>query len=237
MTAAADTLARHFERFFEAERVRDAATRREVLRLRYAVYCEELRYEDAAAFPDGEETDAYDAHCDFVLVRHRASGRPAGCMRLVANVARLPFEPACAGRLHPDFAADLERTRAASCEVSRLAVHQDFRRRRGEAAPSGGSVEAAARSHDDRQYPLIAMGLFLSAAALFLDSAHERVWVMMEPRLARLLSGCGLRFTAAGEVVEHHGRRGPFRITRPEVLPNLRDDARELLDRLRAALK
>ena len=234
-------LAEHFCRYFEAVRARDDATRREVFRLRYAVYCEELGYEDRSAFADGEERDAYDPHARFVLIRHRDSGRAAGCMRMVCAPEhdadwRFPFERACSGHLASPFAGQLQQHRPMICEVSRLAVHQDFRRRRGESGTSGGDADGALRTLGDRHYPLIAMGLFLSASALFLDSPLEQVWVMMEPRLARMLGGCGLRFTQVGDVVDFHGKRGPFRITRPEVLPHLRPDARALLDVLRKTL-
>jgi N-acyl amino acid synthase of PEP-CTERM/exosortase system len=236
-------LSQHFHRYFESVLVKDDADRSEVFRLRYAVYCKELAYEDASAFPEGEERDEFDAHASFVLIRHRSDGRSAGCLRLVGprhGVAewRFPFEHACAGHLDRRFVPELERNRDGICEVSRLAVHSDFRRRKGElASASGGDAEGAARSTSDRQYPLIAMGLFLSASALFLNGRMQQVWVMMEPRLARLLSGCGLRFTQVGDVIDYHGRRGPFRISREEVLLNLRSEARELLEDLMRTLR
>lgn len=225
-----------FTLHFEAVPAHDAATQREVLRLRHAVYCEELRYEPP--HPDGLERDDCDAHSLFALVRHRASGRAAGCVRLIAHPQRpgwrFPFERACGTHLYPDC-LDLAR-REQAMEVSRLAVHQDFRRRRGEHdGPVGGSAQATDSA--DRHYPLIAMGLFLAASALLLLHGVEQTYVMMEPRLARLLHSCGLHFTRVGELVDYHGARAPYRILSPELRQDLRPDGRALQDFLLQTLR
>ena len=64
----------------------------------------------------------------------------------------------------------------------------------------------------------------------------ERVFVLMEPRLARLLTGCGLEFELVGALVEHHGRRGPFRIDRESLARGLSADAATFLASLRQRL-
>jgi N-acyl amino acid synthase of PEP-CTERM/exosortase system len=226
-----------FTQHFDAVPARDAVTQREVLQLRHAVYCEELRYE--APRPDGLERDDCDTHSLFALVRHRASGRPAGCVRLISHPRRppdwrFPFERACGAHLYPDC-LDLAR-REHAMEVSRLAVHQDFRRRRGEHdGPVGGGAQATDSA--DRHYPLIAMGLFLAASALLLLHGVEQTYVMMEPRLARLLHSCGLHFTRVGELVDYHGARAPYRILGPELHQDLRPDGRALQDLLLQTLR
>jgi len=234
------SLARHFDEYFEIAPVRDQASRDEVFRLRYAVYCQELAYEDPTAFPNGQERDPYDDDSEFALLRHRASGRAAGCVRLIVNSRRpdlrFPFEQVCSGTLHADK-LDLQRVdRNTMGEISRLAVHQDFRRRQGEAGSPEGITEPASHIGSDRRYPLVAMGLFLSASALALNRGLDQVVVMMEPRLARLLSGCGIAFTQVGDVIDYHGRRGPFRITRTELLANMQSESEQLLRLLIGAL-
>lgn len=230
------SLAQHFDEYFEVVPVHDDAGRREVFRLRYAVYCEELAYEDKHVFPDGEERDGLDDDSRFALLRHRATGRGVGCVRLIVNARtpelRFPFETVCADRLDSaliDLAA-LDRNRVG--EISRLAVHQDFRRRKGESETPEGATESDGNFGGNRRYPVIAMGLFLSATALAMNGGLDQVVVLMEPRLARLLGSCGIRFTQIGEVIDHHGRRGPFRITRRELLENLNPDSELLLRRL-----
>ena len=228
-------LAAHFERYFDVRRADDDASRREVFALRYAVYCEELGYEDPGAFPDGLERDAHDEHAVFALMRHLPTGRVAACVRLILARgrpgARFPFESVCAGRLDPTL-LDLERLdRARAGEISRLAVHHDFRRRGHESRLPEGAVLAGAR------YPLVAMGLFLTATALAIEEGLEQAFMMTEPRLARLLATCGIRFTQVGDVIDYHGQRGPFRITRDDLETHLGEEGREWLEHLRARLR
>ena len=233
-------LATHFDQFFEALPATDGATRREVFRLRFAVYCEEHGYEAPSAFPDGEEHDAYDNDSTFALIRHRASGRAAGCVRLITNERtadlRFPFEQLCSGQLDPQFFDLVHLARDRIGEISRLAVHQDFRRRRndaGDSPPAGADTLASEVYYDGaRRYPLVAMGLFLSASALALNAGLEQALVVMEPRLARLLGGAGIPFTQVGDVITYRGRRAPFRITRDELLSNLHPGCKRLLEQL-----
>lgn len=230
------TLSEHFNRYFMAEPVRDEAGKREVLQLRHAVYCEELGYEPVRE--DRQEQDAHDAHSIYALVRHRDSGRAAGCVRLILHPEdlqwRFPFEQVCGMALESGY---MPAQRLHATEVSRLAVHQDFRRRRGEHnAPEGGDSQGTASS-SDRQYPLIAMGLFLAATALAQVHELRPDFVMMEPRLARLLGSCGLKFSQIGPVLDYHGLRAPFRITYQEVLQTLRPEALVLLESLRQSLR
>ena len=227
------SMVEHFDAHFEVVPVRDAATRREVFRLRFSVYCEELAYEDVDAFPDGEEHDAFDEDSGFALLRHRATGRAAGCVRLIVTThnpeLHFPFEGVCAGRLDPEFNDPESFDRTQVGEISRLAIHQDFRRRKGESHTPEGASEPKSHVDGNRRYPLIAMGLFLSAAALAMNSGLEQVVVMMEPRLARLLAACGIRFTPVGEVIDHHGRRGPYQICPADLHQTLPPDSLELL--------
>lgn len=241
MSMTTTSLVQHFDHYFEVVPVQDAATRREVFRLRYSVYCEELAYEDINAFPDGEERDAFDDDSEFALLRHRASGRAVGCVRLIVTrrtpQLHFPFEQVCAGRLDPTH-IDLDRLdRSRIGEISRLAVHSDFRRRKGESTSPDGAAEPESCFGGNRRYPLIAMGLFLAATALAMNVGLDRVLVMMEPRLARLLNSCGIKFTQVGEVIDYHGRRGPFCITREELLQHLQADSEQLLQSLIRTLR
>lgn len=225
----------HFARHFEVQPVRDEAARREVYALRFAVYCEELGYEDPSAFPDGLEHDDFDADSEFALLRHRATGRAAGCVRLILsddNSRPFPFERVCAGHLDARKLdpSKLDRTHAG--EISRLAVHRDFRRRAGELVTPDGVADDPDAAPGARRHPMLAMGLFLAASALGLNRGLDQVLVMMEPRLARLLGSCGIRFTPVGEVIDYHGKRGPYRIRRDELLGALDPNSRALLEHM-----
>lgn len=230
----------HFDRYFEVLPVRDAAARDEVFRLRHAVYCEELGYEDPAAFPDGLERDAYDDDAVFALLRQRDGGRAMACVRLILDVdgrgRPFPFEQVCAGRLDLSRFDPAAFIRHTAGEISRLAIHRDFRRRRGEWQNPEATGEPEDQIGGQRRYPLLPMSLFLAAAALAINRGLTQVLVMMEPRLARLLASCGIEFEQIGDVIDYHGRRGPFRITHPSLLAGLPPEGRDLLDAMRARL-
>jgi N-acyl amino acid synthase of PEP-CTERM/exosortase system len=231
-------LAAHFERYFEILPADDASLQSEVFSLRYQVYCEELGYEDPAAFPDGRETDAFDARSVHALLRQRDGGRGVACVRLVLDApgAPFPFEQACGDRLDRARLNLGAQDRGRSGEISRLAVHRDFRRRRGEWQTPEATGEPEDQTGGQRQYPLLPMSLFLAAAALAMNRGLDQVFVMMEPRLARLLASCGIRFEPVGPVIEYHGRRGPFRITHAELDGGLPAQAQTLLARMRGWL-
>jgi N-acyl amino acid synthase of PEP-CTERM/exosortase system len=226
-------LAEHFHRYFRAEHAQSAEQCARVHALRYQVYCEELKFEDAARFPDGEERDEHDARALHGVILHKPSGRAAGCFRLLPRWPGipLPFERVCGERLddsewHPARLPE----GTAYAEISRLAVHGDFRRRQGEQGSPLGVTSIAAPEESPRHYPLIASGLFLASSALALEVGIEHVYVMMEPRLARLLKICGLMFRPVGQLIDYHGQRGPYLITKNLLYQHLPGDARELLE-------
>ena len=232
-----------FQQFFEilpadAPDLQDAA-----LRIRFAVYCQELAYEPIEAFPDGRERDAYDGQSRFCLLRHRASGEFSGCVRLVLNdpaatETPLPFERLCEQSLRREVINPAKLPRDRFGEISRLAVISRFRRRAGEhRSPHGVGDEVEGPTADERRvFPHISLGLYLAAAAMGLREGLDLVFVMMEPRLARHMRRYGIEFTQAGDVIDYHGQRGPFFITREALYANLEPEVRELLDLIRSAI-
>jgi N-acyl amino acid synthase of PEP-CTERM/exosortase system len=237
-------LSEHFDRYFELLPIRDDAMRDEVFRLRYAVYCEELGYESCDAFPDKMERDGFDeGQSIYAMLRHRPTDSFAACVRLVLDrgddeAFRFPFELACDGRLEPSAARDLTPSqRRRSGEISRLAIHGNFRRRTGEwHNPEGVGDASAPVAGAERRQALFPLSLFLVATALALNRGLDQIFVMMEPRLARLLVRSGIRFTQVGDVIEHHGQRAPFCINPADVPATLTEGARELTAAMRVTL-
>ena len=74
-----------FHRYFNAVAASSDELRREVYRIRYDVYCDELRFEDPARFPDKQEIDPYDRLSLHCLLLHRTSNTFAGCVRFVGG--------------------------------------------------------------------------------------------------------------------------------------------------------
>jgi len=230
------SLASAFEQFFEILPANTDALRDVVYRIRYQVYCEEMQFEAKQDHPDGREIDDFDAHSVHGLLRHRPSGEFAGCVRLVLNHSRsqepqLPLERYCGQSLDPQI-LDLTRIdRRSFGEISRLAIVSRFRRRPGEAqTPHGVADDAASLEPSERRiFPHIALGLYLAAAAMSLQRGMSMVVVMMEPRLARHMRYFGINFVKAGDVIDHHGMRGPFYITKESLHRDIRPEIHELL--------
>lgn len=188
--------------------------------LRYMVYCREFGFEREEDCPGQRERDAYDNRSLHCLMVHRASGIPAGTVRLVIGDEpefRMPFWAHCGDSLfdeHPNHPRHHQPVRSA--EISRLAVAADFRRRAGEHATPLGQIEQDFAQIEQRTYPLISLALFLVASSLTVMIGRWDAYAIMEPRLARRLSLAGLLFERVGSDIDYHGMRASF-YTNPEM--------------------
>lgn len=232
-----------FHEYFRVLPVDTDSLRKEVFRIRYEVYCKELGYEKPNQFPDRQEYDDYDVSSFHCLLLHKASNQFAGCIRLVSakkdnSRHALPFECICSDKIDRSI-IELEKLDPESYgEISRLAVCANFRRRAGEQnTPAGIMPEPCRVEEGKRSFPLVAFGLYLSAAAVGLNLGLERVFAMMEPRLARSLRMFGIHFQQIGFKVEHRGMRAPFQITKDALYKNLSKDVADLLVDFQEALE
>jgi N-acyl amino acid synthase of PEP-CTERM/exosortase system len=227
-------LSENFLRYFDVALAATEAQKKEVYGIRYSVYCDEFGYEPAHLFPEHEEKDAFDETSLHALVTHRASGLPAGCVRLVSpngpgGSDLLPFETNCAESLDQAFLQSLNLDRSTICEISRLAVDGPFRRRPGERGTRFGEVEGLDCSQQERRtFSMIAVACFLAATALTEIAGQTNVFAMMEPFLPRLLKRSGINFRRAGQDIDYHGLRAPYFITTQSAVENMRPDLKEL---------
>ena len=229
-----------FNSYFRIVFADTSVLRKEVYRIRYEVYCRELGYEDANAYQDGLEKDKYDVRSRHCLLQHRRSGRYAGCIRLVLpdtneREAALPFEHACRDKLYPDIAGPVLEHRHLLGEYSRLAVPENFRRRKGERGVQMVTEDIpVCSSEESRQFMHIPLGLYLAGAAIAVSSGLEGAIAMMEPRLARHLKRFGMIYQQIGDVVDHRGPRAPFYCDRDTLFRHLDPEIRKMLDALLA---
>ena len=181
---------------FGIEIVNNPRSLREVFRLRYQVYCLERRFLSGR---DGLETDSFDAVSRHILLRHRASGRPIGTVRLViphlnGPGAQLPMEQL----INPPRLQALPRSRIA--EVSRFALSKELRA----ASASWGSLARLA----------LIRGIVQISGCMRLTH-----WcALMEPKLLRLLGTSGIHFVPLAGLVNHHGLRQPSLAALSEML-------------------
>lgn len=235
MTASLKSYATDFFQYFQVSYASEEWQKEDVGRIRYNVYCQEFGYEPASAFPAGIEQDSFDASAWHCLVTHRASQAPAGCVRIVRpsddNQGLMPFEKYCHDGLDTDFFRKNDFPRESVCELSRLAVNTQFRRRAGEQATRFGEVEFADFSQQERRtFPLVTLACFLAATALTDIVQRPNAFAMMEPFLPRLLARSGISFIKVGHDLDYHGQRAPYFCTHDAAVAGMVPELRAFYD-------
>lgn len=214
-------ISEHFSTYLAPRIASSKPLLKESYQIRHQVYCVEEGFEPVNS--EGLEIDEFDDFSTCCLIEHTKNKRFAGTVRLVRPQEEgheLPVEKYCEfaiddSRLHPKNFA-----RHEICEISRLAVPNEFRRRRMDQydGASLGVINPQTYSeHELRCFPFIAIGLYLAAASVSINSGVKHNYVMMEPRLARSMRFIGIRFEQIGPTVDYHGKRAAFHIT-PEML-------------------
>lgn len=216
-----------FRRYFRIDAALDEALQDEVFRIRHNVYCEDLGFEPLR--PDGRETDAYDAHSIHCLLRTvGAPHQPVGCARVVLTdpqdrSAPLPFERACAATLDRTIIDPAALPRDRIGEVSRLAVHRTYRRRKGEERSSVNNIDDRDfGTKEQPRFPYIPVGLYMGTIAVAARQGIDTLFVLTEPRLASHFAKLGVKITRIGDPIEHRGTRIPSMIDVRDVIDNMR---------------
>lgn len=231
---AFDGLIRNFYNHFKLVVANTNKLREEVYKIRYRVYCQELHYEREENCRNSMEQDVYDQHSIHCLLMHRSSKLYAGCVRLILadpdapKASRLPLEKVCSSSLKPSNLPQY-----SYGEVSRLAVISEFRKRQEDDQTRPVSASDSRFTEQERRYfPLIVTGLYLTAASISLEVGLDSAFTLMEPRLARYLRHFGIKFRQIGELVEFHGQRGIFQISRDAILSSMNAHTYELFQTL-----
>jgi N-acyl-L-homoserine lactone synthetase len=175
------------EKEFSVETADSADLVREACQLRYQVYCLERNFEA----PQGQiETDDFDDRARHVVLRHRASRKVIGTVRLVLMC---PAEPGDSFPLQRVCDSSFLRSAPlpTTAEVSRFALSKELRL----ASPAAQG--------------LLRLGLVRGLVELSGELAITHWCALMEPSLLRLLRATAMHFDAYGPLVEHHGLRQP----------------------------
>lgn len=207
-------LHKHFKKYFKVVPATTPELVNEALRIRYAVYCEELGWEPKNE--QGLEMDSYDANALHCLLMAVNSQRYIGCVRIVlANPDDLnhsfPMQELCKKELfsgHPDFDA---MARSEVAEVSRLAIVADYRRRKDERAnPVSLALGDDLSMQGRRRFPYIPVGLYIGMLELASFYGIKILYLVTERMLATHFSRLGGNLIPVGEFVEHRGKRRPY---------------------------
>ena len=221
----ANQICSHFSSYLEPVIADSPELKNQVFQIRHHVYCDELNFEPARE--DGLETDEFDEFSQYCLIHHKNSGHYAGTVRLVTPHKKgqlLPIEKYCLNSITNKELDPRNFPREQVCEISRLAVPKEFRRRQMDNFAGAATGAINTRTYSDtelRCFPFIAVGLYFIAASLAMNKEIQHAYVMMEPRLARSMRFIGIKFDQIGPVIDYHGRRAPYYINQPILLKNL----------------
>lgn len=237
----AHNIAEHFTKFLEPQVANTSVLLEDVYRIRHNVYCDELNF--LPKHDNGLETDIFDKHSIFALIKHKPSNTNTGCVRVVKSSKPeelMPIEYYCGDSMkHDEFHPSLFK-REEICEFSRLAVRAQFRRRQSDkyAGSATGAISETTYSETElRCFPFIAIGLYMTAATLALESGIRHAFVMMEPRLARSMKFVGIKFIQIGPAIEYHGKRAPYYINAEIFLENLNHGFKSLFVEIDKSIK
>lgn len=218
-------IAEHFTQFLEPQIAVNSLLKEEAFKIRHNVYCEELGFEKVKE--GGLEKDEFDEQSIFSLIKHKPSSIYTSCVRMVRVEKEgqlLPIEKFCLDSITDEKLHPSRFNRKEICEISRLAVTADFRRRKTDQFKGSGTGVIQESSYSEvelRCFPFIAIGLYMSSAIMAAGTGIRHVYVMMEPRLARSMKFVGIKFQQLGEPIDYHGLRAPYYITPAEFYSNL----------------
>lgn len=221
----AHNIAKHFTKFLTPEVATTLALREEVFKIRHNVYCEELAFEKVQE--EKLEKDEFDEQAIFTMIKHRPTNSYTSCVRVVRSRGEeelLPIEKYCLASIQNEEYHPSNFKREEICEISRLAVKADFRRRANDkfSGSAVGAIRESTYSKTElRCFPFIAIGLYMASATMAIHTGMNHVYVMMEPRLARSMKFVGIKFIQIGDAIEYHGLRAPYYINPNIFLENL----------------
>lgn len=227
------SIAGHFSKYLQPVLANNDELTQQIFKTRHQVYCEELNFLPKSE--SGYESDGFDTHSIHCAIKHKETAQIAGTVRLVISSdpsEKLPIEEFCLESIDNKEVHPNDFPREKICEISRLAIPSEFRRRNADkfkGAATGAINEAVYSEAELRCFPFIAVGLYMLCASIANQRGIEHCFVMMEPRLARSLRFVGISFKQIGPIVNFHGRRAPYYISQGMLMRELSPGFRRLM--------
>ncbi|HNS44632.1 MAG TPA: PEP-CTERM/exosortase system-associated acyltransferase, partial [Alphaproteobacteria bacterium] len=176
-----------------------------------------LRVKTFQVHEGGLEYDAYDKRSRHVLLRYRPTGQNIGTIRVIMPdqeqaLNSFPMQTSCD---HPILKNEAKSS--SLCEISRLCVSQNFRRRLNDGSvlpdlhlPSGLKLTNPVTYFLSRRViPFMPLGLFRGAFEEALLANRLECMGAMEPKLIRSLRRLGFFADNLGGTINLHGIRQP----------------------------
>jgi len=208
-----------YDKFFDVIKADTPELREQVYNIRHQVYCDEYGFESARTGKKIEH-DAYDENSCHALLIHKKQDRPVGTVRIVLpnqkNLLKsFPLQEIFApGRLKDELNVQ------SMCEISRLCILKDFRRRSTDHQLISGVQPQDEQSRVDvlgnkisrRVVPFGPIGLLKACMEMSVDKGCDRACAIMEPRLIKSLERLGIICERLGPAMEYKGLRQPVLI-------------------------
>ncbi|WP_235067773.1 PEP-CTERM/exosortase system-associated acyltransferase [Micavibrio aeruginosavorus] len=202
-----------------------------VFRLRYEIYCVDNDMEQTSgASTSAMEKDAFDDNSLHYLLYHKMTDEPVGTVRVVMPrtdrpLSSFPLQFVCDHPLlhMPDRVHRF-------CEVSRLCMTRDFRRRPGDGRvlPSYNEQDQAVRMNADgttvfirRVIPFAPLGLLRAAFEGALDNGLTDCVCVMDPDQLYALQRIGLSYRVLGPRLDIGGQQQPIIFNIKHALDNM----------------
>lgn len=216
-----------FDEYFEMVPAVSDELKNEVYKLRYQVYCLEIRGYNPEHYPDAMEYDDYDLHSVHYLIRHRKSGDYAATTRLILPDVNNPeklfqLEHNC----RIDNTAIMQTVnRKHLAEVSRFCVSKAFKRRKNEVNTLTGINDVSALDYftpdERRTFPHLTLALMACIIKASYENDIHYLYVTTELSWVRFVASLGIYLIKIGPVADYHGERYPWVIKVTDLLDSV----------------
>lgn len=208
-----------YQKAFRVLRADSNALKNIAFRLRYEIYCQENNINPGDCTEQGGalEKDAYDDHAQHYLLYHKLTDRAVGTVRIV-----LPREDKPLHSFPMQFICDhpllhMSERVVRFCELSRLCMTQDFRKRPGDGStlPSyyeqdqNLEVPGSAAVTFRRTIPFAPLGLIRAAFEGALDQGISDCVCILNTEQLYALQRIGLSYRALGPRIDMNGPQQP----------------------------
>lgn len=221
-----------YQKAFRVIRADSNALREIAFRLRYEVFCIENNMQPSPAGIDvaGLERDAYDDHALHYLLYHKGTDQAVGTVRVVKPRSDKPLHSFPLQFICDHPLLHMEDKVSSFCEISRLCMTHDFRKRPGDGSILPTYFEQdetmvpdgkGATVHIRRVIPFAPLGLLRAAFEGALDNSLTDCICILDPAQLHALQRIGLSYRVLGPRLDMGGPQQPVIFNIKHALDNM----------------
>jgi len=187
---------------------------KEVLKLRYQVFCVETTILNKRNHTDCREQDVYDNRSVHCLIQHKAMGIFVASVRLILpdpknHLNNFPIEYYCGEGFFEDEIISDPLKRKTLGEVSRILVSKERERLIQEYTRTSRDASGNKKRKDGLLCYLLLFGLFSAVMKMTTENNILMWYVSVTPILFRLLKRFEINFQPIGSPIDYNGTRIP----------------------------